>query len=378
MNSFRFRQKPLCIVAALILATLAIPAAATAQGFARIDGSIAGAPYTIMRPDSWNGDLVLLVHGSITETFEALAPGFVAQGFGVAFTALPEGLGDGAALRRVPFDTRRVQWKFGAEFGKPGRTYLVGFSRGAHAIQRLLEFTPWKYDGMLSYCGGNGGSALQWDHFFTARILFDYYFPGVMPGTAEAMPPLDLAEFQATLAPRIASAVFANIPAAIEMASVEQFDLAYNDVPELISGIVESLAIHSISVNDLIDAAKGMPFDNSGVYYTGTSNDAALNGAVTRLTSRWWSRFYLHRWYEPKGRLGATPTLLVHTARDGIVPERSNNDKYEALVNMNGGGDYLVRRTIDRAGHCNFTPDEIFGSFVELVIWVEAGFVPAP
>ena len=68
--------------------------------------------------------------------------------------------------------------------------------------------------------------------------------------------------------------------------------------------------------------------------------------------------------------------MLVHTARDGIVPERSNNDKYEALVKERGFGDYLVRRVLGRAGHCVISPDEIFGSFFELATWVETGIRP--
>ncbi len=343
----------------------------------RIDGELVGAQYSLLRPDAWNGDLVVLVHGSLTDLFEGLAPGFLAQGYGVAFATLPAEQGDGDALRRITRDTRLVEAAFRWHFERPARTYLVGFSRGAHNMQRLIEKTPWRYDGMLSLCGGNGGSQLQWDHFFTARVLFDHYFPGVLPGTVESMPALDIGTYLETIAPQIVAALDDNPDAALELGSVDQLNLDWNDPRELENAIIESLAIHSVGVNNLLSAARGNPFDNASTYYTGTSNDAALNAGVARFIADRRARFYLRRWYEPRGRIGATPVLLVHTERDGIVPEALVNDKYESLVAANGASEYLLRRVIDRAGHCAFAADEIFGSFADLVGWAESGIRPA-
>jgi pimeloyl-ACP methyl ester carboxylesterase len=360
-----------------IVLLLALIQPAHAQIAERIDGERRGTQYTLFKPESWNGDLVVLVHGSLTGLFENLAPGFYAQGYGVAFATLPEELGDGSALKRITRDSRFVEIAFRQHVGKPARTYLVGFSRGAHNMQRMLEPATTRYAGMLSLCGGNGGSQLAWDHFFTARILFDHYFPGVLPGTPEYVPALTIDEYLAKIAPQVAVAVTRNPVAALELASVEQFDLAYNDFPELIGAIVESLAIHSVGVNDLLAAAGGNPFDNTSVNYTGTSDDAALNAHVARFSGKPNARAYLRNWYEPRGRVGATPVMVVHTERDGIVPEASTNDRYALLVGDNGAEDFLLRRVIDRAGHCNFEPAEIFGSFADLVGWAESGIRPA-
>ena len=358
-------------------AVLASTHTAIADGSERIDGQLAGAEYTLLRPAAWNGDLVLLVHGSITGEFEALAPGFTSQGYGVAFATLPDGLGDGDALPRITRDSRLVEAAFRLHFGKPLRTYLVGFSRGAHNMQRLLETTPWRYAGMLSMCGGNGGSQLQWDHFFTARVLFDHYFPGVLPGTPEDMPEIDLNTYLNRLAPGIAAELYGNPDAARELGSVEQFDLAWNDFDELVTAIIESLAIHSVGVNNLLQAASGNPFDNASTYYSGTANDANLNAGVARFVADRRAREFLRRWYEPRGRIGATPVILLHTGRDGIAPENSANDRYESRVIAAGSGDFLLRRVVDRAGHCAFGPSEIFGSFADLIAWAESGIRPA-
>jgi pimeloyl-ACP methyl ester carboxylesterase len=328
-------------------------------------------------PEVWNGDLVLLVHGSIPEEFEALGQGLAAAGFGVAFTTLRAGLGDGAALKEITVRTRTAEAQFSSHFGRPDRTYLLGFSRGAHNMTRLLETAPAQYSGMLSICGGNGGAQLQWDYFFTARILFDYYFPGVLPGTPLQMPALDLNEFFSTVAPDVINAILANPAAAAEMAEVDQYALQYADFGELVSGIMQSLAIHSVSINDLISAAHGNPFDNTAVEYSGTSADQALNSGVARLSAEPQARKYLQVWYEPDGTIAGVPVLLLHTSRDPIVPESRNNDKYQALVQAAGNETSLVRRVVDRFGHCNFTDEEIACSFTDLVVWAVAGIKPS-
>lgn len=345
---------------------------------ARVDGQVANAPFTLLMPEDWNGNLVLLVHGSIPEEFEALGQGLASAGFGVAFATLRAGLGDGAALKEITLHTRIVQAKFTSHFGRPDRTFLLGFSRGAHNMTQLLETAPARYSGMLSICGGNGGAQFQWDYFFTARVLFDYYFPGVLPGTPLQMPPLDINGFMNTVAPDVIDAIVANPLAAAEMAAVDQYALQYDDFAELVSGILQSLAIHSTGVNDLISAARGNPFDNTAVEYSGTSDDQALNSDLARLSAKPQARNYLQAWYEPDGTIAGVPVLLLHTSRDPIVPESGNNDRYQALVEAAGNGTSLVRRVVDRFGHCNFTDEEIAGSFTDLVVWAVAGIKPSP
>jgi pimeloyl-ACP methyl ester carboxylesterase len=366
-------------LALIFIWTLGFSGVALAENeIARVDGHVANAPFTLLMPEVWNGNLVLLVHGSIPEEFEALGQGLAAAGFGVAFATLRAGLGGGAALKEITIHTRIAQAQFSSHFGQPDRTFLLGFSRGAHIMTHLLETAPAQYSGMLSICGGNGGAQLQWDYFFTARVLFDYYFPGVLPGTPLQMPPLDINGFMDTVAPDVIDAILANPAAAADMAEVDQYALQYDDFNELVSGILQSLVIHSTGVNDLISAAHGNPFDNTAVAYSGTSDDQALNRDVARLSAKPQARKYLQVWYEPDGTIAGVPVLLLHTSRDPIVPESGNNDKYEALVQAAGNETSLVRRVVDRFGHCSFTDEEIAGSFTDLVVWAVAGIKPTP
>jgi pimeloyl-ACP methyl ester carboxylesterase len=381
MLKIQERSWLLVFMAPLLIWCLALSTEANASehGVTRIDDEIAGTAYTLMRPENWNGDLVLLVHGSIPNDFEALAPGFTAQGFGVAFVTLAPFVGEGdiGATKAATIGTKQVHAKFTSRFGRPDKVYLFGFSRGAEAMTRLVETSSARYDGMLSICGANGGTPGQSDYFFTARVLFDHYFPGVLPGSPTAMPDIDLGQYLFAIAPTVVDAVMQNPIAAMEMAAVDQLDLQYNDFGELINGIVQSLLIHTVTANDVVEAARGNPFDNSLVQYTGTNDDATLNANVARLIADPQSRRYQENWYEPNGSSGGTPVILLHTSRDPIVPGPLNNDKYESLMTASGNSDFLLRRTVDRFGHCTFGPEEIFGNFGDLVFWAETGIKPA-
>lgn len=377
------RRQIMLLIALLLLAALAFAPSksetlqASEDGVTRVDGVIDGAPYFLYRPADWNGDLVLLVHGSLPDVFEFLAQDLASHGFGVAYANLPPSAGEAAALKLVTTNTRIVEAKFTSEFGQPQHTYLYGLSRGAHNMTHLLETSPSRYDGMFSACGGNGGSQLQWNYFFTARVLFDYYYPGVLPGTPVSTPDIDRAEYAAEIAPLIAGAILANPGPAFEMAAVEQYPLRYDGFGELVRGIVHSLAIHTIGVDDLMAAAHGNPFDNQQTVYAGTSNDGALNAGIARFSANPQARAYLRTWHEPDGTIAETPVLLLHTTRDPAVPEELTNGKYRALIESTGNGEFLVRRTISRFGHCRFSPAEMRSNFFGLVHWVETGVPPA-
>jgi hypothetical protein len=384
-------KKKIVIVMVLLLASALLPlpgstsmiAQANEGGFTRIDGEIRGYPYSLFRPNNWNGDLVLLVHGSLPEFydfhFEKLAPELAAQGFGVGFTSMGQetGSGEGAALKEVTLNTRLVQAQFTAQFEAPNRTYLYGFSRGATNITQLLETSPVHYDGVFSVCGGNGGAQVAWNYFLNARVLFDYYFPAVIPGDPLNSTVSDLDGFF-MLVPDIIAAIVTNPNAAIEMAGVDQYALVYSDFNELIGGIVESLAIPITSVNALIHDIGGNPFDNTGTTYTGSSNDAALNAGVARFTADQRATNYLRTWGKPNGSIGGTPYLVLHTSGDSIVHERFHNDYYQSLVQSTGNIDYFLRRVVDRTGHCTFSNEELAAHFSDLVNWVETGVKPSP
>lgn len=346
-------------------------------GYLRIDEAIRGVEYSMIRPENWNGDLVLLVHGSIPEVSEFLANALANMGFGVAgvgigSTTVKRGINEASALKDVTVVTRLIQEKFSV-LGKPERTYLLSFSRGAHNATRLLEKSSPQYDGYLSVCGGNGGAQMAWDHFFTSRILFDHFFPGVLPGTPLEVPRITEEQFANNIIPQIVRAVTGNPAKALEMGNVDQYHVNFSSFDELVVSIVASLQTHTIGVNDLIETAGGNPFDNTNTKYTGSPDDAALNTAIERLKADRRAREFLKSWYEPSGKTGGTPLIILHTSRDPSVPEKLHNDKYESLLIKNGNGASYVRKIVDRFGHCAFSANEIFSNLNDLRVWAETG-----
>jgi hypothetical protein len=381
-------RKKIVIVMILILTSALLPlpgstsmiAQANEGGFTRIDGEIRGYPYSLFRPDDWNGDLVLLVHGSAPWWFEIFGPIVAEQGFGVAYATFGEDTGHNqmSSLKEMPILTRNVQAMFTANFGKPSRNYLYAFSRGANHSIQLLETSPARYDGVLSACGGNPGAPVIHQYFISTRVLFDYFYPGVIPGTPLESPVNSLTEFLDQIAPLIAQAIIDNPYPAMEMAGTNIYNFEYSDLGELINYIIESQMILPSIVNGALAELKGSPFDNSSVVYSGSDDDEALNAGVARFSGDKVALQYLEVWDGTTGDLGETPFLSLHTSKDGTVPEKYMNDIFQSLIDGAGSGDYYVRRVTDRLGHCNFTIPELLGGLEDLVNWVETGVKPTP
>jgi len=85
---------------------------------------------------------------------------------------------------------------------------------------------------------------------------------------------------------------------------------------------------------------------------------------------------YLNQYYAPSGAL-QIPMLMVSTWRDPVVPG-FHQISHRNFVAASGHSDLLVQRTVNRYGHCVFTPAELGTAFTDLVRWVEFGIKPAP
>jgi fermentation-respiration switch protein FrsA (DUF1100 family) len=120
-------------------------------------------------------------------------------------------------------------------------------------------------------------------------------------------------------------------------------------------------------------------FDNQDVQYTGALPApllAAINATVGRFDASPSALNYLHQYYEPSGAL-QIPMLMLSTSRDPVVPG-FHQIAYQDRVAASGDPNLLVQRSIDRYGHCVFTPAEIATALTDLVAWVQFGIKPAP
>ena len=70
--------------------------------------------------------------------------------------------------------------------------------------------------------------------------------------------------------------------------------------------------------------------------------------------------------------------LGLHNSRDPVVPV-FHQAVYAGKVAKRGQSENLIQRQFNRHGHTeNFTVEEVFGAFEELLEWVDTGVAPTP
>jgi pimeloyl-ACP methyl ester carboxylesterase len=210
---------------------------------------------------------------------------------------------------------------------------------------------------------------------YHVRILFDYFYPGILPGTPTEVP--TGIDFGTEVAPAMMAAMMANPDPAMELAAIDQVHLEYDDLSELMGTIVGmvSFQMSPFFIPDVLERTHGHAFfDNTEVLYTGSSDDYALNAAVVRLAATRDALNELERWYWPTGHL-EIPVLTLHTRRDPVVP-LLHEELLADLVDDAGRSDLLAQHVIDRFGHCTFAPDEQLQALNDLAEWAETGVKP--
>lgn len=360
--------------------TAQAPLFATVAGPAQIEGEIGpGALYALSIPADWNGDLVLYAHGYTSPAapialpdggLELLRDALLNLGYGVAWSSFSE---NGYAVKDGVTRTRQLRGLFASNFGMPDRTYLMGHSLGGIVALMAAEKHPDLFDGALSMCSLVGGGPLEIDYIYDVRVLFDYFYPGLLPGDALDVP--EGLDFDA-IAPSVFFTILGNPGPALEMAAVDQIALPFTNGLQLANSILSALYFNVVGTADFFDRTQGGFFENSTTVYTGSSDDDALNAGVDRFQATPSGRNYLETWSLPKGDL-KLPVLTLHTTMDPIVPF-FHEPAYADIVAAAGDSDQLVQRSIDRYGHCAFTPGEQLTAFLDLVNWAENDVTPTP
>jgi pimeloyl-ACP methyl ester carboxylesterase len=362
------------------VATLCVGVAAAQQV---IDGVTAdGALYRFLVPYSWNGQLVVYAHGYVDKGSPIALPNspielaafqaITSQGFAVAMSSYSQ---NGWAVKEGAQTTHQLRGLFASKVSNPSRTYLVGVSEGGLIALDLTEGYAGQYDGTLSICGVVGGTPLTFNHNGDGRVLFDYFFPGVLPGDLLHMPNLDFSPgsptYNAVLNALIAGLSSPGQPT-LQFASVA--GLPGSNAGEIIfSGL--TLVGGYPAINELLQRTNGHNFyDNIRTVYSGSANDAALNAGVKRYSSDPAGVNYVAKYYDPTGQL-RIPVLTLHTTQDPTIPF-SEEAAYAGKVAGAHASSFLVQQSVNRYGHCNVKPEEILNSFQGLFLWVNYGIVP--
>ena len=345
-----------------------------------------GAHYALYRPAQWNGNLVVYAHGFVDAAapvalpsdngLPALRDALLGMGYGVAYSSFAE---NGYAFKSGVLATHELRGIFTARFHvTPGRTYLLGHSLGGLVVTALAETYPSTYAAALPMCGLVGGTRAEVDYIANLRLLFDLFYPGVLPGRVDDIPAsVDLTT--QVIGPAIA-AIQADPTGAGAITAVFQTPVPFSSGPELVESLVRALGFNFRGFPDLnARTHEHTPFDNTGTVYTGSLPApvlAFINGAIGRVSTTPDATNYVAHNYQPTGRI-AIPVLTLHDARDPVAP-MFHEVLFRQAVTAAGHADRLVQRTVPRYGHCAFETAEMTQAFSDLVNWTEHGVTPVP
>jgi pimeloyl-ACP methyl ester carboxylesterase len=339
------------------------PAAGCTQGTLE-----SGALSLICFPDDWNGTLVVYAHGYVEAGQPVSLPDdeisgvHVAEavtGLGYAYATTSYRANGLVVIPAVEDIAELIEAVRARVRPDPDRTLLVGFSEGGLVTALAIERHPDLIDGALAACGPIGDFTRQIDYFEDARVLFDYYFPGVLPGTAVEIPAQLRSGWADTYEPAVLAALTGDPATAAELAAVAGIPVP-DDAAGAAAAIDGVLWYNVFGTGDAQARLGGQPYSNIGRQYTGSSDDAALNAGVVRYEADASARAALSD-YDASGDLPG-PVVTLHTTGDPVVPffhEALYHDKVEAA----GRSDQLQQRSVERDGHCAFTLPEVIGAF---------------
>jgi pimeloyl-ACP methyl ester carboxylesterase len=336
-----------------------------------------GALYRICFPDSWNGDLVLFAHGYVApqqdlEIPEEMAGGQPASplvtGMGYAYATTSyraNGLVAADAVEDMVQLADTVDARYRPD---PARRVVVGFSEGGLVATLSAERHADRFAGALSGCGPIGDFSAQLAYIDDFRVVFDYFYPGLLPGDALNIPDSVRERWDGLYIPAIVVALAAKPDAARELLEVTGAPVAGTDLRSIAETTIGLLWYNVFGTADAQQRLGGQPFDNTDRVYSGSSDDAALNAGVDRFRADPIALPGLAR-FATSGAL-SVPVVNLHTTGDPIVPF-SQSALYVAKVQSAGSTSRFTQINVDRFGHCTFEAPELLGAFSRL--WEQIG-----
>jgi hypothetical protein len=367
---------------ALALATatgLAVPSAADTT----ITGEKKGAFFTITVPDAWNGDLVISNHGFDFDAPEpnpglgGLAALWLSEGFAVAASSYGQCCW---ALFTTKKDIERMVDVFIAEFGAPSRVFVSGGSLGGIVTAQIVEKLGDDLNivGAYPFCGALAGSR-GWDGGLDLRLTYDVVCGGVapIPGGATGLPApghpdTSFSILDTLLATNACMGVpfGGGLPGAA--ARLAQFTAATTLPVSFVAGDMV-FGTHGVS-NVIFEAGKldgGQGIGNVGAVYS----DPVIDAAIERVAADKQASKRLARNFTPKGNVGDTKIVSIHTDGDGLVLVEQEQPYRDTVPASN-----LTIAVVDEAGntHCGFTEAEIVSGWESLRAWVDGAPQPSP
>lgn len=335
------------------------------------------AVYALYQPEAscWNGNLVVYAHGyvapgsglavppdqltiggiSLPAVFNQLGYAFAASSFSKNGLAIVQGVNDTKDLVRNILDPLL----------KPKRVYLIGASEGGLVTTLSAEQSPDVYNSAGAACGPIGSFQGQINYFGDFRVIFDYFFPGVIPGNAITIPDEVVTDWYSVYVPKISAALAAHPQATAQLLNVTKASVTSDPatVAETVLGI---LWYNVFGTGDAVATLGGQPFENHNRIYFGSSNDFLLNFRVERYTASTAALAAVAAHYETSGRL-QIPLVTLHTTGDPIIPYWQES-LYTAKTLVTGNLFQRINLPVFTYGHCTFTAADVLGAFALMVL----------
>jgi len=317
----------------------------------RESGVLNGAPYRIDVPAGWRGGLVVLFHGYEVSGEKRKNPYpalqgtelFLARGYAVLQSGYSR---QGWAVAEARAETRALRAEFERRFGRPTRTYAVGFSMGGHIALATVEQEARRYDGALSLCGANMSASSLLNKAVADLAAAQASFP-------DSIPDLDAAGSPAIMDDqRLRQAIAKDLAAATKLAAFTGYRVA--NLPDtfwLLYAVVRELRLR----------AGGFPADNTRTTYHGFDDDNAFNGRVRRYAASRAAADYVCANALLTGRLRA-PVVVLNPTYDDVVSVSTQSD-YPTLVRRAGQGSRLIVLPSVGEGHCRFDAEQMGKAF---------------
>lgn len=361
----------------------AAPLAGAATGAVHLEGTIGpGALYALDKPENWNGDLVLYLHGYTPPGSPVALPNngairdqLLAAGFAVAASSFSE---NGYAVPEAMRQSHQLRGLFVSQVAQPNRVFLFGVSLGGIIGMELAEKYPQQYDGAFLASGVVGGTRAELEYISDTKVLFDVLYPSVHLGGL--YDPIPLTNPVTQLIVPVSTAVQANPTNLGILNLITRHPLAGNSGQELGTSLITVLGFQMQGAADLVDRTHGHGFfDNATHQYTGPLPPAItdpINAGVARFSSTADARAWTEHYGAPSGEL-RIPVLTIHNTRDPVVPFFHEGLLADA-VQARGFSDNLVQRSKNSYGHVDFTATELVHNFQDLVAWVDTGVRATP
>lgn len=332
-----------------------------------------GALYRICLPDSWNGELVLWAHGYVNPADPLRIPDdqlpdgtpisdvINLLGFAYATTSYSK---NGLAVKQGVADIVDLVSIFKAEHGEPDRVILTGASEGGIITALALEKHPDVFDGGVSACGPIGNFRKQIDYIGDFAVVFDYFFPGVVPASPTGVPQEVIDNWGSVYIPQVQQAIAADPQATEQLLRVTgapHDPVDPSTIEQTVLGVLW-YAVHA--TNDAIDTLGGQPFGNTNRIYRGSDNDLLLNLSVLRVQADPAALAEIQAHYETTGHL-EDPMVTLHTTGDEIVPFW-HQPRYRLKTLLSDDPSLHGTIRVDRYGHCNFTVGEAIWALLRL------------